>query len=440
MKKTLLLIGFILQFLTINAIQKDSYQRKTQPVFIAPKYEKLSFYNINEVPNPKKNGANGFISDPNGIILNGEKFKLNKKLWRIENNTTVQIAIVVLPSIGQEIPKDFAVKLFEEWGIGQSDKDNGLLILTVMDQRRTEFEVGYGLEPILTDLVCHRIGTDEIVPYFKKGEFGKGFIAATNRIEEIVNNPDIINDIYSQNISYNESENLPLLPILLVYLLLSGLLTLRTYGKIKTIDKSKEDYYDKHNDLDSLDNNWGCLVSIAAVFFPIYGVYITILKKNKLKKYRYARRYSRVNGKLLILQNEWAENHFLKEAQILEEKLKSTEYDVWVTEDHSDVLILEYQGSSRAYSDCKKCNYKTFGRHNTRIIKNATYTSSGKKEEIYLCKNCHYSESEIIYIPKLVKSSSSSSSSSSWSSSSSSSSSSSWGGGSSGGGGAGVSW
>lgn len=473
-KLTKLLLCFFLFVINVvkanNAFsthKKDSIvQRITPPKFIAPKYEERSSFVVDNVPNPKGgNRANGFVSDPNNYISASDEYKLNTILWKLEENSTAQVAVVILKSIGNEIPKDFAVKLFEKWKIGQADKDNGLLILTVIDQRRTEFEVGYGLEPILTDLICHRIGTDEIVPNFKRGEFGLGLIAASNRVKQIIEKPGNIEEVYSQNISYPEKKNmslssvyddyldskepspvktfltlLPFLIIITVYLSLSGVLVYRMKEKIAIIDNSKEDYYDKYNELNgTTKGTLGCLSIFLGILFPLYAYYRYKTRKKKLKEYRYAPRFSRVNGQKMELLNAWAENKFLKEGEILEEKLKSAEYDVWATEDESDVMVLEYQGSSRKYSDCKECGYKTYGRSSTRIIRSATYERSGKKEEIYLCRNCNYTDSVIIIIPKKVRVESSSSGSSSWSSGSSSSSSS-WGGGSSGGGGAGVSW
>ena len=144
---------------------KPKANKQDALTFKAPKYEKRDFYNIDNFPSPKNGTANGYISDPDDFISESEEHQINKILWEIEQNTTAQIAVAIVNSIGNEVPKDFAVNLFEKWGIGYADKDNGLLILTVINQRRTEFEVGYGLEPILTDLMCHRIGTDEIQTY-----------------------------------------------------------------------------------------------------------------------------------------------------------------------------------------------------------------------------------------------------------------------------------
>lgn len=115
-------------------------------------------YTVKEVPNPK-NIDGGWVSDPANYLSIEEVAELNTIINNLEATSTAQIAVVMLPSIGEEVPKMFAVDLFEAWGIGQAEKDNGLLILTVMDQRRTELETGYGLEPILTDALCYRIAS-----------------------------------------------------------------------------------------------------------------------------------------------------------------------------------------------------------------------------------------------------------------------------------------
>jgi uncharacterized protein len=117
------------------------------------------------VPNPK-NGGTGYVSDPDGILEAAAVVQLNQLIAKLEDSSTAQIAVVLVNSIGQENPKDFATRLFNYWGIGQADTDNGLLIFTVMDQHRTEFETGYGLEAVLTDAMCYRIGMQELVPEF----------------------------------------------------------------------------------------------------------------------------------------------------------------------------------------------------------------------------------------------------------------------------------
>ena len=103
-------------------------------------------YTVEDIPNPKRGGGSGYVSNPDNVLSPEEVQNLNTLISQMESNTTAQVAIVIVNSIGEDNPKEFATRLFNYWGIGQSDVDNGLLIFTVMGQRRTEFETGYGLE------------------------------------------------------------------------------------------------------------------------------------------------------------------------------------------------------------------------------------------------------------------------------------------------------
>lgn len=110
------------------------------------------------------------------------------------NNTTDEVAVVILPTIGSHAadarytPKTFATELFNLWGIGQKDKDNGLLILMVMDERRVEFETGYGMEGILPDALCKRIQVEYMVPKFKQGDYDAGLSAGVNATLRAIEN------------------------------------------------------------------------------------------------------------------------------------------------------------------------------------------------------------------------------------------------------------
>ena len=99
-------------------------------------------YDVKSVTNPRlANG--GFIYDPSKFLSEIELSQLNLSLADLEKATTAEFAIVILPSIGQSVPKEFAVELFNSWGIGKKNKDNGLLLLLVIDQRqpnRSQYE------------------------------------------------------------------------------------------------------------------------------------------------------------------------------------------------------------------------------------------------------------------------------------------------------------
>ena len=392
-------------------------------------------YTVATVPDPKNLGG-GYVSDPDGFLPPPDVTALNNVLKAIEDSTSAQVAIVVVGSIGQEDPKEFATNLFAYWGIGYADTDNGLLILSVMDQRRTEFETGYGMEAVLTDAECYRIGMQELVPHFRAGQYSRGLLAVVNRVRNILENPaaaaDIRSDRRSRSIRAGEDQGvIPGIPLgLEIYLLITLLFHLILLMRVISIMNSKQDLYDKFMAI----RKWK--VGILIVLFPLLYILAWFLLKQLLKKLRYHPRFSKVNGKPMRVLTEDEEDPFLSQGQITEEEIGSVDYDVWITPDEDDVLILRYKKPFTRYSACPKCGFVAYFHARTNTLRAATYNHSGQKEELYECKNCAYRHRKTIIIPKKVRSSGSGGSGGFGGGGGSSS----WGGGSSGGGGAGVSW
>lgn len=160
----------------------------------------LSFFNLSlsaqesftvkTVPNPKII-ENGWVSDPAGKLSAEDRSRINSLINGIERSTTAEIAVVILPSIGDQVPKDFAVDLFNTWGIGKKGKDNGLLLLIVLDQRRWEFETGYGLEGDLPDVTLKQIGESKLVPGLRSQRMGDGIFNALQAIAEKLGAPQL---------------------------------------------------------------------------------------------------------------------------------------------------------------------------------------------------------------------------------------------------------
>jgi len=407
-------------------------------------------YTIESVPNPKEQN-NTYVSDPTNILSAQAKTELNQMIAAIEDSSTIQIAVVMLPSIGNDNPKGFTSELFNYWGIGQADKDNGMLILTVMDQRRTEFEPGYGLEGVLPDITCYRIGKEKLVPYFKKGQYGKGMLAAVEAIEDIVLLPDNVEYVKSdvkpqrrtinrtpQNnfIRNNDSRSsqddwfISLFPLWL-YLFLNLLFHIGYIFMGFRIKNSKEEFYDRYKSLNRV--HW----YVPLFFFPLPYVFVFFIVKRYLKHLRTAPRYTKDEGKPLSLLSEAKEDFYLADGQITEEVIGSVDYDVWITDDKQELLILRYDRQFSKYKECKSCNYKTYFRSHSKTVSRATTSSTGLRKDYYQCKNCNYQHTKEVVLARKTESSGSSGGSFS---SSGSSGGGSFGGGSSGGGGGGVSW
>ena len=116
----------------------------------------------------------GHVSDWAGVFSPEQKADLESRIVAVRQATGAQLAVVALKSLqGGEI-QDFAVKLFEQWGIGEKGKDNGVLLLAAIEDRAMWIEVGYGLEGVLNDAKCGRIRDEWILPRFKEGNYAQG--------------------------------------------------------------------------------------------------------------------------------------------------------------------------------------------------------------------------------------------------------------------------
>ena len=136
-------------------------------------------YTINDVPNVRHTNKSYYVSDPEHILSQETVGDINSMLYQLETKTGVQTAVVVLPSIGDQDPFDFAYSLGRRWGVGKKSKDTGLVLLLVIDQRKIQFATGYGLEGDLTDAICKRIQMKAMVPAFKKNDWDTGMMTDT---------------------------------------------------------------------------------------------------------------------------------------------------------------------------------------------------------------------------------------------------------------------
>ena len=102
----------------------------------------------------------------------------------LENKTGAQATVVVIGSLQGESVESYANGLFRNWGIGQKDKNNGLLILLSMQEKKWRVEVGTGLEGAITDIYSASVMNDFAVPKFKQNQYGQGLRAAYSIISD----------------------------------------------------------------------------------------------------------------------------------------------------------------------------------------------------------------------------------------------------------------
>ncbi len=124
----------------------------------------------------------GFVNDFAGLFNAEQRVNLEAKLSAFENDTRNEIAVVTVKNLGGDTVENFAVALFKEWGIGKKGKDNGVLLLVAADDHKMRIEVGYGLEPSLTDAQTNIIIRNTLTPSFRANDFYGGVARAVNQM------------------------------------------------------------------------------------------------------------------------------------------------------------------------------------------------------------------------------------------------------------------
>lgn len=129
----------------------------------------------------------GFVNDFAGVLSVQESQQLESKLVSLRENTGAEVAVVTIGTIGNdETIESYSVKLFEEWGIGNKDKDTGLLLLIVTEDRQMRIEVGYGLEGAVTDIQSGNIIRKVLTPAFQEGNYALGISGAVDALSAII--------------------------------------------------------------------------------------------------------------------------------------------------------------------------------------------------------------------------------------------------------------
>ena len=325
------------------------------------------------IPNPRVlNGTwvtdTSATLDPNTVAL------LNERAAAFEKDTTSEIAIVVIRSLDGIAIEEAAVKLFQMWGIGKKNRDNGLLFLWSTGDRRVRVEVGYGLEGMLPDGKVGAILDQFVIPRFRENQFDQGVLDGVGAL-----------------IAAARSEPLAL------------------------ASPSTESY-------EKVSGSWPVWLQLLGLT-PLGIASLVGFRKWRRRR---PRRCAQCQTRMTRL-DEVADDERLSKGQVAEERVGSVDYDVWQCPSCAHHLTLRYPKWLSQYDTCPQCHHRT-RQSATTTITAATTSHAGSARVNETCGFCTYTHTFTKTLPRLSESSSSSGRSSSGGSS--------FGGGSSGGGGA----
>lgn len=322
-----------------------------------------------------------FVNDFADLMTDSEEDLVRNKLIELRNERGVEFTVATINNLSDfghlgEI-EPFATGLFNQWGLGDQVKNDGLMLLVSRYDRRLRIEVGFGYGEARNDAMAAIID-EVIVPHFRDDNYALGIDRGVDAVIHEVTG--------TWPGEFNAS------------------LTERAWNRVQRF--------------------LGWIGDWIAVFYAaLAGFGYRLFRKWKRNKPRICP----VDGTKMQKLGEANDDAYLKEGEQVEERLKSVDYDVWVCQSCDHRTVEAYKSWFSKYGACRTCQFKTLEGDST-IVTSATTSSTGLKRVDYHCKNCDDRYHTHVTIPR--KSESSSSSSSSGGS----------GGGSSSGGGASGSW
>ncbi|MBO7317479.1 MAG: TPM domain-containing protein, partial [Bacteroidales bacterium] len=335
-------------------------------------------YTVESVPNVQVNDRTQYVSDPDGYIDSASRAHINTMLAQLRDSNSVEAAVVILPSIGNEDIDNFATELFTHWGIGKASNDNGLLYSAVMDQRQIVIRTGYGLEGVLPDVLCSRIIRQYITPAFREGAYGKGMSDAVEHTLYLIMTPEASAELMAEeaNTSFlDESDKAILLTMLYIYLALSLVISLLLSIRLnRTIRQHRDTPYECYKEL----NSGYTTMLVVAIFFPLWGLLNYLYCSSAMKQMRNKPRNCKKCSSAMHRLTEEEDNKYLTPQEDTEERIGSVDYDVWLCDNCHDTEVFRFDSNFTKYNTCPNCHAKAYSLSYDHIIIPATTVSPGK--------------------------------------------------------------
>jgi len=134
----------------------------------------------------------GKVNDFATVLDPTERENLERQLTDLERATSAEVAVVTMSTLGERPIEQYAATLFNAWGIGKKDRDNGVLVLVAVQDRTMRIEVGYGLEGILPDGLAGAVMRETFLPRLRDGDYATGVLEGMARVMEIVGRQEVL--------------------------------------------------------------------------------------------------------------------------------------------------------------------------------------------------------------------------------------------------------
>lgn len=358
-------------------------------------------YTVASVPNVQLKNNRAFVSNPDGIISAQATARIDSMLYHLRQTNSSEFVVVLLNSIGDNDPRMFANELFQKWGIGNKENNNGLLMLFVKDRRQILTETGYGLEGILTDAISKRLLTRYMTPYFRENQFDQGMINGVSAFVSYLTTDEANRELMVQSKPRDKGMSKDdILMLIFVYLIISVIVAAVIGGgaRLAMRQSSSRNIYEQYKAL----NKFTQLLPLFCVIFPLTLIPLYIWITSRLKRMRNTPQVCDKCGTGMHKLSEQEEDEFLSQAEQTEERINSVDYDVWLCDQCRNTKILPYESAYTNYKKCPACKAKAYSLKSDHVLVHPTQFSKGTGEKTYACQHCGHTDRIKYLIPMIV--------------------------------------
>lgn len=359
----------------------------TSSLLLAPCH--MSARTPGQVPNVHVQRATAWVSDPDNVLTDAARMRADALLDSLNNAATTEVTVAVVADMSGQDIDSYATELFELWGIGKSDRDNGLLVVISRDDRRAALRTGYGMEGVINDGRAGRIIRNDIAPAMKAADPDRAVIDAVRAIAQYIADPEAADYLRSD----------------------------RKTGTGKELTGA-EFFAEMFKD-------WGLFAAVLTAIFVAWIIIVWFATRGQGDARRYARleqlklpvlmlipftlgigvvawlplwllmRHTRLHrhdcpncGTRMHRVDEVHDNDYLTPAQDMEERLNSVDYDVWLCPKCNETDIIPYINRRSSFTQCPDCGARAMTMQANRILRQPTTRVEGQGVKVYRCANC----------------------------------------------------
>ena len=354
-----------------------------------------------QITNPNIADRSVYIADPGNILSESAKRRINKYLYDLRMKTSAEIAVAVIPEMGEMPIENFSEKIFSDWSLGKKDKDNGVLLVIAMDRKEARITTGYGTEGVIPDIVAKKIITDKVLPNMKAGNPDKAVEEATVAIGDILLDPTNADEIKSRNkeawetpgVSPVSTDDLTEFIGIIVILMFIFSICLFFYdsNRIKKMDRphQAQEWHSRRQTYLALS-----FLSLGLGLIP----YFLAEKRRKASRNK-PLECATCHHKMIKLDED-QDNELLNSSQDFEEKLNTVDYDVWVCPECGSIERYAFKINQNKYTECPNCHTVAYTMTRDHTLVPPTVNKTGTGERIYECKYCRYKKNQRYILPR----------------------------------------